>query len=134
MRPAMFSLTLALLCSVATNEAAAQSGNGKRKGPPAGTNPSASQSAGRGHNSSPPAGGAQLGGTRSPWERSGVSRAEWLLSKRLESIDHMREIAQKNGNERMLAQADKLEAIARRQFLIHCCGPKDDSCDPPESP
>jgi hypothetical protein len=54
-------------------------------------------------------------GTGAPWERSGMTRADWLLTKRLASIDHMRDIAVKNGNERQLQQADQLETVARQQ-------------------
>jgi hypothetical protein len=51
-----------------------------------------------------------------PWTREGISRADWLLAIRLASIDHMRDEALVNGNERMLDQADKLEARARLQY------------------
>lgn len=49
-------------------------------------------------------------------ERNGTSTPDSLLANRLASIDHMRDIALKNGNERMLDQADKLEALARQQY------------------
>jgi hypothetical protein len=52
---------------------------------------------------------------RSPWERDGISRADWLLAKRLASIDKLRDKALEIGNDRMLDQADKLEALARHQ-------------------
>lgn len=55
-------------------------------------------------------------GTGEPWKREGLSRADWLLANRLASIDHMRDKALENGNERMLGQADKLEAQARLQY------------------
>jgi hypothetical protein len=90
MRAATLSLTLALLCTL-TIPASAQPKGPKNNGQ----------------------------NTRAPWGRSSVSRADWLLAKRLASIDHLRSIAQKNGNTRLLEQTDKLEAIARRQHIIH---------------
>ncbi len=45
-----------------------------------------------------------------------TSLADRLLVKRLAQIDHMRDIALENGNERQLEQADKLEQLARWQF------------------
>lgn len=121
-----FTLTLALFCGIATTEASAQ-GKGSQKA-------ASSQSHGRGHSGNAPAVGTQLGGAGAPWDRSGVSRADWLLANRLAAINHMREVAQRNGNERMLDQADKLEAIARRQFLIHACSGHSPCEQPPESP
>lgn len=55
-------------------------------------------------------------GVGAPWKREGISRADWLLAKRLASIDHMRDESLQNGNERMLERADKLEALARLQY------------------
>ena len=52
---------------------------------------------------------------RAPWERAGISRADWLLSKRLASIDKLRDKALEIGNDRLLDQADKLEDLARQQ-------------------
>lgn len=48
-------------------------------------------------------------------ERFSMDRSERLLAKRLAQIDHLRDIAMKNGNTRLLEQADELEALARRQ-------------------
>jgi hypothetical protein len=136
MRTITRSLMLALLCTAVTIEAAAQQKGGKSSSgnPNAGQNPGANQSSnGRGRSATAPAVGAQQGGTKAPWERSGVSRADWLLANRLAAINHMRGIAEQNGNTRMLEQADKLETIARRQFIIHHHG--HGPCDhPPESP
>ena len=53
---------------------------------------------------------------RSPREQNGASTPESLLANRLASIDHMRDIALEHGNQRMLDEADKLEALARQQY------------------
>jgi len=45
-----------------------------------------------------------------------LSRADRLLAKRLADIDHMRDIALRNGNTKLLDKADKLEQLARWQF------------------
>jgi len=58
-------------------------------------------------------------GTRSPIGRSQRpphSQADRILANRLADIDHQRDIALENGNERMLQKADKLEQIARNQY------------------
>lgn len=119
MRTTTWSLTLALLCSAASTEASAQQGKGGRGGsnPPGAAKRGTTSSPGLGQNGSAPAVGARLGGTRSPWERSGVSQADWLLANRLASIRHMRDVAERNGNERLREQADKLEELARRQYV-----------------
>jgi hypothetical protein len=139
MRPTILTLTVSLLCSAATIEAAAQQRNGKRGSNPStsanpGSSQGASQSLGRGINGSAPAVGAQLGGTKAPWERRGMSRADWLLANRMASINHLRDVAERNGNEHLHDQADKLGAIARRQLIIHACEHGDHPCHHPESP
>ncbi len=53
-----------------------------------------------------------------------LSRAERLLAQRLAKIDHLRDIALANGNTQLLAKADELEELARRQFLMRTQGQK----------
>jgi TolA-binding protein len=117
-----WTLALALLCSAATSDAFAQPKHG-----PAATTPPASN---RGNNDAAPAVGKKVGGTRAPWERTTVTQADWLLNKQLSQIQHMRDVAQHNGNTRMLEQADKLEALARRQHAIRQCRANDDDVAP----
>ncbi len=63
--------------------------------------------------------GAEAAGTRSD-----ISQADRLLAKRLADIDHLRDIALENGNERQLEQADKLEALPRQQHAQRTSGEK----------
>lgn len=48
--------------------------------------------------------------------RFDLTRADRILVKRLADIDHLRDVALKNGNLKLLDQADQLEAIARTQY------------------
>jgi hypothetical protein len=48
--------------------------------------------------------------------RRAMTQADRLLAKRLADIDHLRDQALRNGNTRLLEQADRLEALARRQY------------------
>jgi len=48
--------------------------------------------------------------------RMSTSDADRHLAKRLADIDHMRDVAIENGNERQLQQADQLEQLARQQY------------------
>jgi hypothetical protein len=108
---------MALLSVAVTTDAFAQSGNsgstpGSSRKPSFVTAPT--PTANRPVTpSSPP---ATPPATGTPWTRTGMTQAEWLLAKRLASLDHMRDIAAKNGNERMLDRADTLEALAKRQY------------------
>jgi len=45
-----------------------------------------------------------------------LTRADRIFAKRLADIDHLRDIALKNGNLKLLDRADKLEEIARSQY------------------
>lgn len=123
-----WTLALALLCSAATSDAFAQS----KRGPASNSTPPSASN--RGHNDAAPAVGKKVGGTRSPWERTAVTQADWLLDKQLSQIQHMRDVAQHNGNTRMLEQADKLEALARRQFAIRQCRINHGDCDDSATP
>lgn len=48
--------------------------------------------------------------------RRAMTQADRLLAKRLADIDHLRDQALRNGNVRLLEQADRLEALARQQY------------------
>jgi hypothetical protein len=48
--------------------------------------------------------------------RFDLTRADRILAKRLADIDHLRDVALKNGNLKLLDQADKLEQVARTQY------------------
>lgn len=47
----------------------------------------------------------------------GVTLADSWLTGRLANIDHLRDVALRNGNVQLLQQADQLEAHARQQYL-----------------
>lgn len=77
--------------------------------------------------------------------RGSARHAERLLSKRLAAIDHLRDVALENGNVELLARADTLEELARRQFQMRTEGtkldwghyqrmPSDPSTDPVDGP
>lgn len=63
----------------------------------------------------------QFSGVRN---RPTAPQADRLLAKRLADIDHLRDVAVENGNERLLEQADRLEELARRQFEYRTTGEK----------
>jgi hypothetical protein len=67
-------------------------------------------------------------------ERFALTQAERLLAKRLASIDHLRDIALRNGNTRLLEQCDHLEAIARAQYDRRTAGFDVPTTDPPTDP
>lgn len=67
-------------------------------------------------------------------ERFALTQAERLLAKRLASIDHLRDIALRNGNTRLLEQCDHLEAIARAQYDRRTAGFDVPTTDPPADP
>ncbi len=67
-------------------------------------------------------------------ERFALTQAERLLAKRLASIDHLRDIALRNGNTRLLEQCDHLEAIARAQYDRRTAGFEVPTTDPPTDP
>ncbi len=48
--------------------------------------------------------------------RPTAPQADRFLARRLADIDHLRDVAVENGNERLLEQADRLEELARQQF------------------
>ncbi len=48
--------------------------------------------------------------------RFDLTRADRILAKRLADIDHLRDIALKNGNFKLLDQTDKMEEAARKQY------------------
>uniref|UniRef100_A0A7C2P163 Uncharacterized protein n=1 Tax=Schlesneria paludicola TaxID=360056 RepID=A0A7C2P163_9PLAN len=102
MRALVPILAAACLTGLTATDAFAQSGGGKGRSSAAAptTNPTGN----------PPA-----RGTGAPWDRSGQSRADWLLAQRLSVIDHVRNVATKNGNDRLKQQADRLEDLARDQ-------------------
>lgn len=45
-----------------------------------------------------------------------LNQADRLLAKRLAQADHLRDIALRNGNEKLLETADRMEQIARAQY------------------
>lgn len=67
-------------------------------------------------------------------ERFALTQAERLLAKRLASIDHLRDVALRNGNTRLLEQCDHLEAIARAQYDRRTAGFDVPTTDPPTDP
>jgi hypothetical protein len=67
-------------------------------------------------------------------ERFALTQAERLLAKRLASIDHLRDIALRNGNTRLLEQCDHLEVIARAQYDRRTAGFDVPTTDPPTDP
>jgi hypothetical protein len=67
-------------------------------------------------------------------ERFALTQAERLLAKRLASIDHVRDIALRNGNTRLLEQCDHLEAIARAQYDRRTAGFDVPTTDPTTDP
>jgi hypothetical protein len=103
--PLLGAVCLSALLAV---DAQAQPG-GSAKGQPATGKSSAAGPSANPTGNPPPA------GIGSPWERTGQSRADWLLAQRLTAIEHLRDVAVKHNNPKLLKQADYLEAVARRQ-------------------
>lgn len=57
-------------------------------------------------------------------DRMPLSNADKRLAKRLADIDHLRDVAVENGNERLLQQTDRLEELARQQHAQATTGEK----------
>lgn len=88
--------------------------------------------AGDDDNGSPSRGNRQI----NPQDRRFLPKADRLLTKRLADIDHLRDIALANGNDRLLQKADELETLAREQYARRIDERGDDPTDgtPPSDP
>jgi hypothetical protein len=65
-----------------------------------------------------------------------LNQADRLLAKRLAQADHLRDIALRNGNEKLLETADRMEQIARAQYARRVPGgtTPEDPAAPGEEP